>query len=69
MSTTNSHQPDGHKLSLQGETPDDAKLSPAESPGKPARSTATILAIFALVCVGLLLLLLIGKIGIFELGT
>lgn len=69
MATPNSHQPDGHKVTVQGETPDGAELGSVKGSGKPARSTATILAIFALVCVGLLLLLVIGEIGIFELGN
>lgn len=69
MPTPDNHQPDSHKVTVQSETPDDAKLRSAEVPSKPARSTATILAIFALICVGLLVLLLIGEIGIFELGT
>lgn len=69
MTTPNSHHPDGHVDTGLSKAPDEAAPRSEESSGKPARSTATLLAIFALVCVGLLLLLVIGEIGIFETGN
>ena len=69
MSTPNNHPSDGPEVSVQSVTPGDAEPSSETVPGKPPRTTAALLAIFALVCVGLLLLLVIGEIGIFELGN
>ncbi|NDK31125.1 hypothetical protein [Nesterenkonia haasae] len=75
MSASNTHQSEDPKGTGQPGSPADSQLSTddvassPESPSKPARSTTTMLAIFALICVGLLLFLLIGEIGIFETGN
>lgn len=69
MSTPRSHQPDAPEGARRSVTPDEVQLSPEENPGKPPRTTASLLAIFALICLGLLVLLLIGEIGVFEIGN
>ncbi|NDK31138.1 hypothetical protein [Nesterenkonia haasae] len=66
MSTPSAPQPEEQKAPAHGETSTD---SPPDKPVKSPRSTTTMLAIFAFICLGLLLFLLIGEIGIFELGT
>lgn len=69
MSTPSSHQPDAPEGARRSVTPDQAQLTPEKSLSKPPRTTASLLAIFALICLGLLVLLLIGEIGVFEIGN
>lgn len=69
MTTPDSHQPDAQTGTGPVETSAEVEPSPEQTPSKPTRPTATLLAIFALVGLGLLLLLLIGEIGIFETGS
>lgn len=69
MSTPSSHPSDAPEGARRSVTHDEAQLSPEENPGKPPRTTASLLAIFALICLGLLFLLLIGEIGVFEIGN
>jgi hypothetical protein len=74
MSTPSAHHPQEQNATVHGEVPtsrrrdgDSGAPSTDDPLNEPLFST-TLLATFALVCVALLLLLLIGEIWIFELG-